>query len=80
MKNLNGTITIHHLKVQEAVGSRVNYVEPERVLGASYVNVAKNGNLHILLNFMGKSVRNVKNNRFHAAYGSTKMAKSFPRM
>ena len=58
----------------------MNSVKLERVLGASCVNVTKNGALHILLNFMGKSVKNVENNRFLAAYGSTIKTKSYPRM
>jgi hypothetical protein len=80
LKNLNGTITIRHLKMQKAVGCRVNSVKLTRVLGASCVNVTKNGALHMLSNVLSKHVRNVDNIRFRAAYGSTKKTKSYPRM
>ncbi len=54
--NLKGTLTLAHSQLQKAVGSGVNAVEIERVLGASLVNVKTNGALHILSNDLSRHV------------------------
>jgi len=74
------TITAGHSKMQLGVGSGENDVGFGRVLGASHVNVATNGALHILSENLSKLVRHVVNIRFRAAYGSTEIPKSFHKM